>query len=522
MRSFLGPVALLSGWQQGLLIGLGLLVIGVLALRTLVRRQVPWWPSVATPLLVFGPAVGTIVGAWASGAPLLFGRESGWPTNVAWGVLVFVGATALFGLVRAFLESRIVKEELGFKIPALLLDAARWIFWITMIFVVVGGIWKKTEWFNALFTASAVGTVILGLALQETLANFIAGVALLSERTYALGDWVWLGEEEGEVVGISRRTTRLLTRQGDILVLPNRQVASNRIRNMSLPTTVHAEFVHLPASRDAPPNRVRLVLRQAIREVSAILADPPPRMRLRRHVPEGAEYEVKFWTTDIAGLPDVRSDLMIQIWYHFRRAGIEVPYPVQEWRRGPRVERGSPADGAFDAARARLATVPFFAAMPDDLLAALARGARFLDYGAGEHVVHQGQPGDDCYVVESGSVAVDVSEAGSSRQVAVLDPGDLFGEMSLLTGEPRSASVRALDDARLLRLGAESLREVLAKAPELALRLAEAATLRREGLQHARAALDATVRARVEAEKRRLGEAIRRFFRLHEASPPRR
>jgi CRP-like cAMP-binding protein len=128
-------------------------------------------------------------------------------------------------------------------------------------------------------------------------------------------------------------------------------------------------------------------------------------------------------------------------------------------------------------------------------------------------------------VIESGSVAVLVSDGPASRQVAVLEAGDLFGEMSLLTGEPRAATVRAIEDAKLVRLGASSLKDVLTRSPDLANRLAEAATLRREGLAQARASLDESARARVEAEKRRLGELIRRFFRLHEADappPPRR
>jgi small-conductance mechanosensitive channel/CRP-like cAMP-binding protein len=513
-------LALLSGWTLGALVGGVLTVAGVLALRTLVRRQVPWWPAVAGPLLLFGPAIGLILGTWREGGPLLFGRGAPVTTNAGWGILVFFGAASVFGIVRSFLQSRIVTEELGIKIPDLLLDGARWIFWMLMLFVVVGLIWRRTEWLTALFTASAVGTVIVGLALQETLANLIAGVSLLSERTYAIGDWVWLGDEEGEVVGISRRSTRLLTRNGDVLVLPNRTVAMGKIRNQSLPTPVHADTVQVVAPFDVPPNRVRLVLRQALREVPAVLADPPPRLRLKRWLEHGLEYEVKLWTKEIAALPDVRSDTLIQAWYHLRRAGIETPVPARELRRGAPIARGAPPDAAAAAVRARLAAVPFFASMPEDLLEALSRGAKVLAYGAGEHVVKQGDAGDACYVVEEGTVAVDVTEGAGSRQVAVLEPGDLFGEMSLLTGEPRTASVRALEDATLVRLGADSLRDALSKAPELANRLAEAASMRREGLAQARASLDAAGRARVDAEKRRLGALIRRFFRLHEPEAP--
>src|SRR5688500_17785820 len=103
----------MPGWQQGVLVAVALTVVGALALRALVRRQVPWWPSVAGALLLFGPAVGLIVGAWAAGAPFFFGAAAGWPTNIGWGILVFVGATSIFGLVRSFLQSRLMTEEFG-------------------------------------------------------------------------------------------------------------------------------------------------------------------------------------------------------------------------------------------------------------------------------------------------------------------------------------------------------------------------------------------------------------------------
>src|SRR5207244_788527 len=114
-----------------------------------------------------------------------------------------------------------------------------------------------------LFTASAVGTIIVGLALQETLANFFAGIGIVSEGTYHLGDWVWLGEEEGEVVHISRRTTKIKTRTNDVVTMPNRLVAANKVRNQSLPTTVHAEMLYVNAPYRVPPNRVREILKRA-------------------------------------------------------------------------------------------------------------------------------------------------------------------------------------------------------------------------------------------------------------------
>ncbi len=512
-------IAMALGWLTGLGIGVGGLVAGVMTVRFLAARRVPWWTSVAAPLLLFGPAIGLILGTWWSGGGLMWGSDSPWAANVGWSLLFFFGATTVYSLFRAFLESRIVQEELGIKIPVLLLDSARWILWFIMLFVIVGAIWERTEWFTTLFTASAVGTLIIGLALQETLQNLLAGIALVTERTYYIGDWVWLGDEEGEVVHISRRTTRLRTRLNDVVTLPNRLIASGKIRNQSKPTSVHAEMVFVGAPYETPPNRVREVLRQAVAEVPGVLKDPPPVFRVNQFGDSSIEYQVKIFLSDLARLPDIKSDTRVQIWYHFHRAGISIPFPIRDVRvaRTPAAAQAEPPE----AVRTRLQSVALFRELPETLLDVLARGARLEEFGAGERVVQQGDRGESCYVVDAGVLAVLVADAGAERKVAELAPGDLFGEMSLLTGEVRSATVRAQVDTRLVRVGAEALRAALEQAPDLATHLAEVVTLRKEGLLEARAALDAQARDRVAAGTHRLGDLIRKFFRLPEQPPGR-
>lgn len=511
-------------WLAGLIgfgVGLGLLALGIAILRFLARRGVPWWSSLAGPLLTWGPALGLLVGCGlAAGSvedAVFWSGSAGWPALLGWSLVLFFGVTAAFGLVRAFLASRLVTEEIGLKVPALVLDAARIVLWMTMLVVVVGGIWHRGDWFTAFFTISAAGTVVVGLALQETLKNFFAGVAIVGEGMLAIGDWVWIGDEEGEVVEITRRTTKVRTRSADLIVMPNVMVTSAKVRNQSRPTTVHAEFLYVQAAYDAPPSRVRDALRQAVLDVPKVLRDPAPVLRVFKFADSGVEYQVKIFLSDAPALPDVKSDCLAQIWYHFRREGIEFPYPVRELRRRS-APGGAPAEGG--PALPRLRAVPFFAALPEGLLQSLAAGATKEEYGAGESVVRQGEPGDTCYVVDRGRLSVLVTDGREEKEVAVLSEGALFGEMSLLTGQPRTATVRVIDDARLLSIGAPSLRAALEKSPALAHDLAEAATLRREGLLEARAELDTHARARVREGAKNLGELIRRFFRLPNGHGP--
>lgn len=509
------------GWTLGLLAGLGLAFYGGRILRVLARREVPWWGSVAAPLLLVGPALGLLLGCWLAGAPVSSGAGAEHaPANVAWSILLFFGVATVIDLTKAFLQSPFLTQQVGVRLPDLVIDAFRYVLYLVTLFTIVVWVWGRDEWVSSLLTASALGTLILGFALQETLANFFAGVSLLAERAYSVGDWVWVGEHEGEVVAISRRSTRLRTRQGDTITLANRIIAGGVLRNQSRPAVVHSELLTVSAPYETPPNRVREVLKQAMEDVDGVRSEPAPIVRLAGFADRGIDYQVKVWLTDVARLPDILSDARVQIWYHLKRAGISIPYPVRELRRAAPPPELPPATP--EAVRARLAGVPLFQALPAEVLDVLARGAHAVDFAAGERVVRQGVPGRSCYVVDVGRVSVLVHDGARTRTVAVLGPGDLFGEMSLLTGQDRSATVKTLTDARLLEVEAAALRDALHLSPDLATKLAEVATLRQEGLLEARAALTAEAQARVRAGALRLGEMIRQFFRLPPAvgGPP--
>ena len=501
------------GWAVGVLAGLALAFYGGRVLRALARREVLWWSSVAAPLLLVGPALGLLLGCWLTEHPLTWGGSPEQvPADVAWSILLFFGVAAFLDLTKAFLQSPFVTEHVGIRMPDLVLDAFRYVLYLVTIFVIIVQVWKKDEWLTPLYTASALGTVILGFAMQETLANFFAGMSLLAERAYTIGDWIWIGENEGEVVAISRRSTRIKTRQGDIVTLSNRIVAGGMLKNQSKPTPLHAEMLFVSAAYETPPNRVREVLRRAMEDVDGVLREPAPIVRLLKFADSGIDYQVKVWLTDVAHVPDILSEARVQIWYHFERAGISIPYPVRELRRAPPSTAATAPEPA--AVRERLSGAALFRGLPPEALETLARGAHADGFAAGERVVRQGARGRSCYVVDQGRVAVLLEEGGTTRSVATLGPGDVFGEMSLLTGQDRSATVKTLTDARLIEVEAGALEEALRLAPEIATHLAEVVTRRKEGLLEARAAMDADARARIQAGTLRLGALIRQFFRL--------
>jgi len=179
-----------------------------------------------------------------------------------------------------------------------------------------------------------------------------------------------------------------------------------------------------------------------------------------------------------------RDDVRTAIYYAFKRHGIEIPYPIQieygrEWQE-PDPER------KVDAAERVLASVDLFAAMPPELRREVAQSAASAVYGSGETIVRQGDAGQSMFVIASGAVSIVLEPA--RNEVARTPAGGYFGEMSLLTGAPRTATVLAVGDVHTIEIGVDLFRRLAAAQPDAIEKIAVLATSRRAGLEAARTA----------------------------------
>jgi small-conductance mechanosensitive channel len=329
---------------------------------------------------------------------------------------------------------------------------------------------------TTLIGTSAVLSLVLGLALQDTLGNLFAGLSLQLERPYDVGDFIRVGEHEGRVLQVSWRSTRIETLRAEVVVLPNSLIAKEELINFSRGGQPVAIDVSIGTSYANAPNFVKSEVLETLREAPLVLNQPPPLVAVSAFGDSAVTYLVRFYVKDYATVPQARDQVLSQLWYRFGRDGIEIPFPqrVVHLRRGGTQARPS--------AEALLANLELFRPFPPDELAAIARAAKERRFGKGEEVVTEGREGSTYYVVVSGRLAVRVSS--SPTDVATLGPGDGFGEMSLLTGAPRAATVVALEDCVVLELGREAFAEHFAQHPQRAQELAELVARRRAELDH--------------------------------------
>jgi small-conductance mechanosensitive channel len=334
---------------------------------------------------------------------------------------------------------------------------------------------------GALFTTSAIFGVILGLALQDTLGNFFAGISLQADRPFQVGDVITVGAQRhtGVVEEISWRAIKIRTFTNHVVLIANSNAAKEPIE-VCPRDNLNARIVLFNTLYTDSPAKTIHVVREAVREADNVSDKITPIVRIRNLGDNGVDYEVKYWPEDYAKYNDTDALIRQRIWYAFRRAGLNFAFPTRTLyvERPSRIAR----DGDGGAVVERLSAVDIFAPLSADETSMLAQAAVRHVFAPGETVIRAGDPGSSMFVVHKGKVRVQVSENGRPRTVATLNEGDFFGEMALFTGEPRTANVLALEETEVLEIGHAAMKRVFDTNPDLVESLSFIMAERRQGL----------------------------------------
>jgi small-conductance mechanosensitive channel/CRP-like cAMP-binding protein len=397
------------------------------------------------------------------------------------------------------------------RVPKLFLDILRFVIVLLGGAIAVSQVWGIE--LSGLITALGVGSLVVGLALQDTLGSVFAGVALLFERPFAVGEWVRIGNLIGKVAEMNWRSTRIVTRNKELVVIPNLMLGKEIVVNYSQPTPLHREVRRIGFSYDDPPNRVKRVLVTCALSSRGVLATPSPEVRVVTYADFFVEYEVLLYLEDYERVNTIVDEFMTKVWYAAKRNNLTIPFPIRTvhmTQMPPKAEVS--AHQRFSSALHR---VPVFIPMDESELDKLAGESCLESFGKGERIVRQGDPGDALYVIVEGVAVVSISDgAGLEREVARLGRGEFFGEMALLTGEPRTAHVTAADDLDVLVIRKDALRGILERRPGLAQEMAEMVEARRHGLKAVRDMSSLAPEKKKEAADRtsQLVLRIRHFF----------
>ena len=492
--------------------GTVLLVVATLLVRALDKRKHPLRGTVRAIRTVLLPVIL---------AYFVAHRFLGWSTSAgqehyASGLRVLESLLWLAGIVVALslvTNTALMRREgmlYEARYPKLLVDILRVILVLVGACFVISGVWHKD--LGSLLTAVGISSIVLGLALQNTLDNVMAGIAVLFEQPFQVGDWISVGAITGEVMEMNWRSVRVRTIGRDLVIVPNSVIGKETLINISRPTRIHAENHRIGFSYDDPPNKCKRVLLQVAGSTHGVLRDPAPAVRTASYAAYSIEYDVRFFIDNYARVREINDEFMTRVWYAARRSGLTIPFPIQT---SFEYHKDWPAAAPDRRAADVLARIPVFVPFAATELETLSLECSRLDFGRGERVVQQGDAADAMYVVLEGTALVTVkTEEGAEREVARLTRGEFFGEMALLTGEPRSAGVTALDDLAVLVIQKGALQGLLESRPDLVQEMAEIVEARRQGLRAVKEhqAAPPEAKARAQRSTGELVQRMRRFF----------
>jgi CRP-like cAMP-binding protein len=331
---------------------------------------------------------------------------------------------------------------------------------------------------RVLLAVPALGTLIVGWIRT---GNFFSGLLIQAHRPFAQGDWVRLGDHLGRVAGTGWRATWMITRNNEHVQIPNAALASQAVVNYTSGGAMVADEVYLEIDRDVAPARVEHIVGELMRGVREVLTSEVDLCEYKGAV---NRYRIRFWLADYAADERVRAAIARSLWYALRRNAIDLA--PSEPRRIP-VESNGHADLAHHDSPAvdsemltELRRVYLLNALSDDELALVASAIKPLQFGRGEVLMHQGDEGDRFYILRKGKVEIFAHNDSGKRETHIRDIEDssrenFFGEIALLTGDKRNASIRATTDIDVWEIGRDAFARLFHAKPEAGTAIAEVA-----------------------------------------------
>jgi small-conductance mechanosensitive channel len=394
---------------------------------------------------------------------------------VLWMILAIVVVRGLASLI----FGTIFRLRKGFEAPSLIRNIFSIVGYITG-FVIIFKYFYPDVGLGALFTTSAVLGAIIGLALQDTLGNFFAGISLHADKPFQVGDVVTVGQRTGVVESITWRAVKIRTFTNHIILASHSSVSKEAIE-VCPRDNLNARIVFFNTLYTDSPAKTIHIVREAVREADNVSPKIKPIVRIRNLGDSSLDWEVKYWLVDYARYNDTDALVRQRVWYAFRRAGLNFAFPTRTLQ----IERKAKTDAAQADGSGfieRLSAVDIFAPLSSEETARLAGASASHVFAPGETVIRAGDEGSSMFVVHNGRVSVQISDNGKPRTVAVLNEGDFFGEMALFTGEPRAANVVALEETEVLEIGHQAMKHLFETNPDLVDSLSHIIAERRVGL----------------------------------------
>ena len=412
-----------------------------------------------------------------------------------------------------------VGPRLRLAVPRIVADVLVAVAAVIAVFVVAS---RSGFDLSGLIATSAVLTAVIGLALQDTLSNVAAGLALQVDGSIQVDDWIKVGDLNGRVTEMRWRFAAIETRNWETILVPNSTLVKSQVlvlgRRSGKPVQWR-RWVFFNVDFRYSPCQVIDTVTEALNSspIKYVSDDPPPNCIMMDMTDSYCRYAARYWLTDLVHDDPTDSVCRTRIYFALKRIGVALAIPANAMfitANTPK-RREDKANRALADRVAALSRIELFSSLSEAERARLAQGIRPAPFAPGEPLTRQGAEAHWLYVIVSGTCSVQVSQDGVEREVSKLGPGEFFGEMGLLTGEPRTATIVAESDVECYRVGKEEFQQLLEDRPALAEEVASVLARRRLSLDAARENL--TTQYPSDTVSLAAGELLRRmrsFFAL--------
>lgn len=318
-----------------------------------------------------------------------------------------------------------------------------------IIFHIVQDIWALPV--REMATTLGIGSIVVAFALQQTLSNLVSGILLIANNPFKTGDWVRVGDIEGNIVAISWRYTNIETWTGDLIVIPNGSIATDSIENHSRPRKATTITENMEFALSNPPNKVKQVLLDTLLGTPGVLHDPAPCISVISLSDPAVKYEIEFWIDDYGDKPDILDDFMTRVWYATHRENITFPTPVYELYS----HRGEIQHLRYHSEKINLADsleqFAYFSRLPANLKQILSKQAQLMQFAKNEKILSAGEREKGVYLVLSGSVILTINDSqGVEKTLEKFNSRGLFGVTGLTGRAVSPVTARAISDAKVL------------------------------------------------------------------------
>lgn len=396
--------------------------------------------------------------------------------TIIWVLIINAG----LAFVNRFFFKSANKDSWRGNVPQLFLDIFRVFLVLFGGAIVLSQVWDVE--LGGLVTALGLGSFVLGLALQDTLGNLFSGIALVYEKPFAVGDWIKVEEDYGEVIEMNWRAVRIRTREGQLIVIPHLAIGQGVIINFSKPSPVHVIKLNVGFSYQDPPNKVKEALKETCLNTPDILHDPDPEIKVNEYGDSAIIYEIEFAIADFRYHEEITDDFMTRIWYTTKRYQLTIPFPQMTLHRAE--QKTSAAELHDKDLVQTVEQLPKFLPIEKENTKKLLDGSLILYYGKKELIFQQGDPTGHLFIILEGDVELSVKGLdGKKVLVNILHKGDFFGEVALLSGRTSSMTATASTDIRVLKIMSQEVMDMVSRNPRLAFQLDEVMDVRRKRLQ---------------------------------------